>query len=188
MPRRSLHWTSPILSNKRNRIAKQPVLKRWRRDDRQCFKRRREKRRLGQMKKKGRQRGTLNAGRRSVKKTQVNVHWSGQTRRLVLRRLHKGSTNLWFVIACRRGQYKEKEDNCRGSESQATVKGEKGRTCNSYHKACPDHKFEDNDHDEAAVYYIAQPSYELQGSAGRETYHQTCSSSCLGQRQRQNAS
>jgi hypothetical protein len=31
---------SSVLSNRRNRIAKQPVLKRWRRDGRQCFKRR----------------------------------------------------------------------------------------------------------------------------------------------------
>ena len=91
-------------------------------------------------------------------------------------------------IACRRGQYKEKEDDYRGSKSQAAVEGEKGCTRHSYHKARSDCKVKDNDRDKAAVYYIAKPNYNRQSSTSGEVRRQTCSYSCLEQRQKQNDS
>ena len=76
-----------VVSNRRNRIEKQPVSKRWRPDARRYFKRRRRKRRSRLMKKRRRQRKIPNDERRSVRRTQENVRLSGQTRRLFSRHL-----------------------------------------------------------------------------------------------------
>jgi len=93
---------------------------------------------------------------------------------------YKGNTNRKFVVTARRRRtYKEKEGYCRSSQSQAAVEGEKGCACNPYHKAWPD-LGENNDRDEAAIYHIAQPSYERQGPISREAWCQTGSWSCLG--------
>jgi hypothetical protein len=167
MPHRSGHWALSLPSNRRNKIARRPVSRIWRREDRRCFKRRRKKIRLRQMKREKGQGKTQSAGRRSVRSTQVNVRLSGQIRRLVSRHLHKYNANPRFVIARRRGQCKEKKGDSRGAENQAAVKGEKGRTCNPNHKARPDCKFEDNYHDEAAIYHIVEAIYEYQTSSNR---------------------
>ena len=102
--------------------------------------------------------------------------------------LQRSNANPRFVIACRRGQYEEKQDDRRGSESQTAFEGEKGCTPNSYRKTRSGYKFENNDHDEEAVYYIVKPNYKGQSSTSGEARHQTCSYSCLSKRQRQNDS
>jgi hypothetical protein len=87
--------------------------------------------------------------------------------------------NPRFEIARRREQCKEKKGDGRDTQSQAALEGEKGRTANPHHEARPDLKFEDNDCDEAAIYYIVEAVYERQSSANGEACHQIDSCLCL---------
>ena len=125
-----------------------------------------------------RQGKTPNAARRSVRRTQVNDRLSEQSRRLASRHLHERNANPRFKIGRRRGQCEEKKGDSRGTQSQATLEGEEGRTANPYHKARPDFQLEDNSHDEAAVHHIVEAVYERQRSANGEAY-QIYSCFCL---------
>jgi hypothetical protein len=106
-------WTInhyPVFSNRRNRIVKRPVLKIWKREGRQYFKRRLKKGRLRQMKRKRRQGKTSSAAKRNARKIQVNVRLSGQIRRLVSRQLHKCGvlTSIYNSLLKRTTQRKER--------------------------------------------------------------------------------